>query len=526
MKSNRGMLVWAPIVVLLCLSAAFSQSNSYQQTNLVSDIPGMAAHTDANLVNPWGISFVPQQPLWIANNGSGTSTIYDQAGATALPPVTIPPPTGGSGTGTVTGTVANTTGGFALNSVPQFFIFATEDGTISAWSQGAAATIAVNNSAAGAVYKGLASGSVGAANFIYAANFSQGRVDVFDASYHPATLAGNFTDPTLPAGYAPFGIQNIGNNQIVVTYALQDVTKHDDVAGAGNGYVSLFDTNGNFVRRIASQGSLNSPWGIAVAPAGFGAFGGALLIGNFGDGRISAFDLSNGSSMGQLNGTNGNPLSIDGLWALEFGGGGTAGDPNALYFTAGLNGETHGLFGSLSAAVAAGTADFSLGAAQTSIALARGGSSTVQINVTGTGGFASSVALSCTNLPAQTSCRFSPPSVIAGSTAVSSMLTVSATSTYPRMAMLRSRGVALLSTLGFGLGGFCFIGSLRRRSKSKLIGMLALGLVCAVMLFQTACGGSKSSNSGGTAGGGGFTMTVDATGGGVTHSTNIVVSVQ
>src|SRR3954447_645913 len=196
MKSNRGMLVWAPIVVLLCLSAAFSQANSYQQTNLVSDIPGMAAHTDANLVNPWGISFVPQQPLWIANNGSGTSTIYDQAGATALPPVTIPPPTGGSGTGTVTGTVANTTGGFALNSVPQFFIFATEDGTISAWSQGAAATIAVNNSAAGAVYKGLASGSVGAANFIYAANFSQGRVDVFDASYHPATLAGNFTDPT------------------------------------------------------------------------------------------------------------------------------------------------------------------------------------------------------------------------------------------------------------------------------------------------------------------------------------------
>jgi uncharacterized protein (TIGR03118 family) len=527
MSSKRLGLTTFLFFTFVLVSAGFSQTNnSYQQTNLVSDVPGTAAHTDSNLVNAWGISFVPQQPIWIANNGSGTSTIYDGTGATALPPVTIPPPTGGTGPAPVTGTVANTTADFSINSLPIFFIFATEDGTISGWSAGANALLKVDNSAAGAVYKGLAIGSTANGNFLYATNFRSGKVDVFDRNYNPATLAGNFSDPNLPAGYAPFGIQNIGNNQIVVTYALQDSTKHDDVAGPGNGFVDLFDTDGRLIRRVASQQTLNSPWGIALAPTNFGDASGALLIGNFGDGHIMAFDLATGNPKGKLNGTNGLPLSIDGLWALEFGGGGAAGDPNSLYFTAGTSGETHGLFGSLSVA-SAGGADFTVGATQSTLTVARGGSSSIEIDVTGMGGFTGSVALSCTGLPSQTSCDFSPPSVTAGSAAVHSTLTVSAASTYARADFLHMHQVMLLSLLSMGVGGFCFVGSLRRRSKAIITGVF--GLLLLAVVLQTACGGgSRSSTSGGGPGGGGsgFPMTVNATGGGVTHTTTINVQVQ
>ena len=208
----------------------------------------------------------------------------------------------------------------------------------------------MDNSASEAVYKGLAIGNNGTANFLYAANFHEGTIDVFDAAYAPATLAGSFSDATIPAGYAPFDIQNIGG-VLYVTYALQDADAHDDVPGLGHGFINKFDLNGNFIARFVSRGSLNSPWGLAVAPAGFGAFANALLVGNFGNGRINAFNPATGALLGQLADDSGHAISIEGLWGLKFGNGGSGGDANTLYFAAGIPGpdqlEDHGLFGSI-----------------------------------------------------------------------------------------------------------------------------------------------------------------------------------
>ena len=336
-------------------------STPFQQTNLVSDIPGMAAHTDPNLVNPWGIVHGASTPFWISDNGQGVSTLYDGSGApfpsTTPRVVTIPPPVG-SDPGTTaapTGIVVNATADFMVSngttSGAALFIFATEDGTISGWNQNVDMGVAIltaDNSANGAIYKGLAMASSGGANFLYATNFNAGTIDVFDRTFAKATLAGSFSDPTIPAGFAPFGIQAIGTN-LYITYAKQDDEKHDDVKGAGNGYVDVFDTSGHLLARFASQGPLNSPWGVALAPAMFGTFSNAILVGNFGDGRINAFDPSSHRFLGQLVDMHQSPITISGLWGLSFGGGANAGDANTLLFTAGLDDEAHGLFGSLQA---------------------------------------------------------------------------------------------------------------------------------------------------------------------------------
>ncbi|MGA2284849.1 MAG: TIGR03118 family protein [Dehalococcoidia bacterium] len=326
--------------------------NSYEQTNLVSDLPGMAILTDANLVNAWGISAGPTTPFWISDNGTGLATLYnvqnpDSPTALSLV-VEIPPETGS----TPTGNVFNPTSDFLVDSVnPARFIFATEDGTISAWSPQLVdsddAVLEVDNSP-GAVYKGIALGHNQDGNFIFAANFRAGTVDVFDRNFAPATLAGSFSDPSLPAGFAPFGIRNIGG-KIYVTYALQDAAKHDDAAGPGNGFVDVYDTNGNLIKRLISNGNLNSPWGLALAPNHFGAFSHDLLVGNFGDGHINAYNIHTGALDGQLDDMNGAPITIMGLWGLAFGNGNAAGPTNTLFFTAGINGEADGLFGSLEA---------------------------------------------------------------------------------------------------------------------------------------------------------------------------------
>jgi uncharacterized protein (TIGR03118 family) len=317
----------------------------------------VAAFTDPNLVNAWGIDSSGSGPIWIANNGSGTSTVYHGNG-TALPLlVTIPAGAANTeGSGVPTGVVFNGTGQFMVteNSIggPAFFIFAGEDGTISGWNPAADATNAVlpasaDLSATGAVYKGIALGSTDAGNFLYATDFHNGFVQVFDSTFTPTTT---FTDTTLTAlGFAPFGIANIGGN-LYVTFAMQDVDKHDDVAGPGLGYIDEFDTSGTLIRQFAAQGTLNSPWGMSLAPGNFGTFSGALLVGNFGDGRINAFDLSSGDFLGQMMRPNGKtPLAIDGLWGLHFGNGGSGGRKNLLFFTAGPDGESHGLFGSIRA---------------------------------------------------------------------------------------------------------------------------------------------------------------------------------
>jgi uncharacterized protein (TIGR03118 family) len=335
------------------LAAAFADpaDAAYVQTNLVSDIPLLAAFTDPNLKNPWGIASSATSPFWVSNNGTGTATLYNGAGQPQALVVTIPPPPGGTGPGTPTGQVFNGGAGFELvpNQAARF-IFATEGGTIAGWNPATSATNAitkVDNSASGAIYKGLAIGNNGSGDFLYAANFANATIDVFDSSFGAAALGGSFTDPNLPSGFAPFNVQNLSGT-LYVTYAVVGAGG-DDVPGAGNGIVDAFDTNGNLLKRLVTGGALNSPWGLALAPAGFGEFAGALLVGNFGDGVINAFDPTTGTLLGTLLDSTSNPIANEGLWGLRFGNGGNGGNPNTLYFTAGLNDEKNGLFGSIAA---------------------------------------------------------------------------------------------------------------------------------------------------------------------------------
>jgi len=357
MKRVRNVIRRGAIAAIVALAAWPASAQRYIQHNLVSDQPGMAAFTDPNLVNAWGIDSSGSGPIWIANNGTGTSTVY-RGNGTALPlVVTIPAGAANTeGGGVPTGLVFNGTGQFMVteNSVsgPALFIFAGEDGTISGWNPTVDATHAVlppsaDLSATGAVYKGVALGSTTSGNFLYATDFHDGFVQVFDSTFTPTAT---FTDPALTTlGFGPFGIANIEGN-LYVSFAMQDADKHDDVAGPGLGYVDEFDTSGTLIRQFAAQGTLNSPWGMTLAPGNFGTFSGALLVGNFGDGRINAFDKDTGEFLGQMKGPNGKaPISIDGLWGLHFGNGGSGGRRNLLFFTAGPDGESHGLFGSLRA---------------------------------------------------------------------------------------------------------------------------------------------------------------------------------
>ncbi len=352
-----------PVVLLVPPVMAGAQTGgSYVQRNLVSDLPGIARFQDPNLVNAWGLAHSPAGPWEVSDNGTGLSTRYKGNGMGVPPVVTIPLPGGGPG-GAPTGNVFNPTSGFAVSrggaSGPSQFLFATEDGTIAGWNPTVDPThalIAVDRSAVrqgafvGAVYKGLALGQSGSAGLLFATDFRFGVVEEFDAGFH---LVRSFTDPVLAADcplpgqcFAPFGIQNIAGD-LYVSFALQNKVHHDDVAGAGNGFVDVFDTSGNLIRRFASGGSLNSPWGLALAPAHFGTFSNDVLAGDFGDGRINAFDPATGAFLGQLQDQNDHPITINGLWGLAFGNGGLAGDTTTLFFASGLNDEADGLFGTI-----------------------------------------------------------------------------------------------------------------------------------------------------------------------------------
>ncbi|MFB3826302.1 MAG: TIGR03118 family protein [Bryobacteraceae bacterium] len=322
----------------------------YEQRNLVSDMPGPAEKTDPNLVNPWGLSMNPTGPFWVSNNRTGTSTLYNTAGDVNPLVVRIPAATGRTGNSTPTGQVWNGTPGFELApGKPARFLFVTEDGTVAGWQPDVDASNAitmVDNSGSGAVYKGMALGVRNGSPVLYAANFGAGTIDAFDYAFRPLATGGGFNDPNLPAGFAPFNIQRIGA-RLYVVYARQDDARHNDVAGAGNGYINVFDSDGNLRQRLVSGGPLNSPWGMAIAPAFYGDFSNTLLVANFGDGRINAFDVASGEFLGPLTGADGNPIVIDGIWALAVGNGRNGGDATTVYFTAGIAGENHGLLGSL-----------------------------------------------------------------------------------------------------------------------------------------------------------------------------------
>ena len=329
-------------------------ASGFRVTPLVSDGFVAAPTIDPGLVNPWGISYSPTGPFWLSDNGTGLSTLYDSSGAKIPLTVNVAPPAGGSGSAP-TGQVFNgsSTDFMVSNgssSAAAAFIFDTEDGTISGWAPSLGPTqsyLAVDHSNAGAVYKGLAIGTLGGNQYIYASNFRAGDVEMYDSHFN---LIGSFTDPTVAAGYAPFNVQDIGDT-LYVSFALQDAAKHDDVAGAGNGYVDAFSLNGTFERRIVSKGAqVNSPWGLDIAPSDFGAFANDLLVGNFGDGTISVFDPTSGGFLGMLSGPGGVPLHLGDLWGLINGNGGAGGDAGAVYFTAGIVDEAHGVFGEISPA--------------------------------------------------------------------------------------------------------------------------------------------------------------------------------
>lgn len=329
----------------------------YVQTNLVSDLPGLAQFTDPNLVNPWGMSFSATSPFWISDAGHGTATLYSITGSPQALVVAIPPAT--TGAGRPSGQVFNTGGStdFMVTnpatgaSAKSVFIFAGLDGTISGWSPALNAGVpavqnqaflGVNNHAAGAVYTGLATGNDGARNLLYAANTSLRRIDVFDGTFSPTTLAGDFSDPNGTTGFSPFNVQALGGHLFVAYKG----------SGFTGGFVDEFTMDGTFVRRF-SGGSINSPWGMTLAPPDFGPFSNALLIGDFNGGNsantaglINAFDPNTGSFLGLLTNPSGGDIALDGLWSLDFR---TTGTPGDLFFSAGIQGQRHGLFGTLAA---------------------------------------------------------------------------------------------------------------------------------------------------------------------------------
>jgi uncharacterized protein (TIGR03118 family) len=355
-------------------------SANFLQTNLVSDLPGLARLVDPTLHNAWGISLSPNGwAFWVSSNGGGVSELYlgDVNGNPLSAPfkVTIP-------NGTPTGQVFNpnqpimsngNSTDFSVtdgtNTAPSVFIFASRSGAITGWNPGVGAPIQtpfgmLSGTAEvgfladdGAIYDGLAIGDFGGAHFLYAADFHNGKIDVINGQFQlvePGTNGfGTFTDPNLPQGFAPFNIQNLGG-KLYVTYAKQDATATRDVAGAGNGFIDVFDTSGHLLQRLVSGGALNSPWGLALAPANFGSFSNDLLVGNFGDGTISAYNPTTGALVGQMLDANGNAIHIDGLWGLAFGNGVSSGPANTLFFSAGINGGRDGLFGSLQATAPGG----------------------------------------------------------------------------------------------------------------------------------------------------------------------------
>ncbi|PTR17594.1 MULTISPECIES: TIGR03118 family protein [unclassified Nitrosospira] len=317
----------------------------FNQTNLVSS--DLVAHPapigDPDIKNAWGMSFGPSNPFWISGNGSGKSVIYSVDPVTQVPTqqplkVTIP------GNGSVTGQVFNSN---AASFNGNQFLFVSEDGTVSGWRPALGSTAeAIAPASSANVYKGVALGSVGGNDYMYAANFRAGTIDVHKGVNGAPSLPGSFSDPTLPAGYAPFNIQNL-DGSLYVAYAKQDADKSDEVSGPGTGFVDKFSLSGDFIGRVASGGALDAPWGMAIAPSSFGNMAGDLLVGNFGDGHINVYDATTHAFLGQVTGANNSPLAVDGLWAISPGNDGSAGSSHLLYFTAGPDSEANGLFGVL-----------------------------------------------------------------------------------------------------------------------------------------------------------------------------------
>lgn len=532
-KFVRCLLLASPLTAFTLISAqtAVAQAASaYQQTNLVSDGAVQAAHTDPTLINPWGVSVGPQ--FWIDSAGSGLSEVDDASGNQVFA-VTVPSATG-KPHGNPAGTVANNDS--AVFNIPGMgsaqFIFGDLDGSIAAWNAHTPqAVLVVNNSAAHAVYTDIAIDKNSTGTFLLAANLTGGTVDVFDSNFAPTHLAGKFSDPSLPTGAAPYGIHAIGNN-IFVTYTQRDSTGHQ-VFGAGAGYVDEFDDNGNLVKQAISGGNLNAPWGMALAPAGFGGLGGKLLVANFGDGMINAYDPVSFSFMGTLRDASGAPIVNSGLWEIVFGANGL-GDPNTLYFAAGINSEKDGLFGAITPAVPVGAADFSIQAAAGSLTVTGGQSGNVTLSLAASNGFNGAVTFSCTGLPSGDSCSFNPATANLSGTASVSVTTTINTAVTPTptptgyivsglaSSFINGHSVAALA-FAFPLGLFGLLG-LRRRSV-LLRGSLLAVAIALYTVSMTGCSGNSAKPPTPTPTPSTSQVMINATSGKITHSVAVSLTV-
>ena len=491
------------------------------------------------LINPWGVSIGPA--FWIDTAGTGFSLVEDASGNKQFS-VTIPPAVASEKNGSPAGTVFNADATVFMipGSGSAQFLFGNLDGSIAAWNTSTAQPVTVvNNSSAKAAYTDIAVVKNNTGTFLLAANFASKSVDVFDGTFKPAKLAGSFSDPNLPAGYSPFGIHTIGNN-VYVAYAQVGANGFESV-GAGLGVVDQFDLNGNLLVEAIVGGNLNAPWGMALAPAGFGTFGGDLLVGNFGDGIINVYDPASFALKGQITDASGAPIANPGLWEIVFGAGSTttgtpatAGDPNTLYFAAGINNEKGGLFGSISAAAATGAGDFAITAPTPNVSVNAGQAASVQVSLAGMNGFNGAVTLSCAGLPTGASCSFSPATPTLSGTNPTTVTVAIATAaastpapTNPYSASLGGHGMMLAGMLPLGMLG---LAGFRKRLMNRRGALLMLA--CMLTIGGLAgCGGMKSTAPGSTTTGTPSPtpttsqVTINATSGALTHSVTVVLTV-
>jgi uncharacterized protein (TIGR03118 family) len=528
-----------PIAALLiaattaCSPATAQVAGTFQVTNILSDGFVPATTTDPGFVDPWGVS--GGNTLWIDTAVTGFSYLSSVAGVLGTFKAIVPTASG-SGTGSPTGTVQNTTPGFILsNASKASFLFATLDGTISGWNGGTSATgnhalIAINNHSQNAVYTDLALVTNTTGTFLLAPNFGQGaKVEIYNTAFQPAALAGTFTDPNIPAGYAPYSIKVLGT-QVFVSYMLRTTTGtnlYQEILGTNTGFVSVFDVNGNFVSRVVTGGNLNSPWGVAIAPAGFGIYGGDLLIGNLGDGLITAYSpTAPYNYLGMVADSSGKALSYPGLWDI-FVSSSTAANPNAIYFTAGLAQETHGLLGVISnSTTATSTPTFNVSASSQVVTVGVGASATLTLSVAPSNSFAGAVTLACSGLPTGATCSFSPASLTVTATAPATttltLQTSAGMANLVRPALKTpSRGpwsVSLALLLPFG--SLLALRRSRRVANLRILGVFAVLLASAALVV--GCGGSSTpATPVGTS-----NVTVTATSGSVAQTTVVAVTVK
>jgi uncharacterized protein (TIGR03118 family) len=498
---------------------AHAQVNNYTQTNLVSNVPGLALTVDDDLLRPWGMAASANSPFRVAENGKGKFKSYSASGAQQDPRGIIAVPTGTTLPASPTGVAANTTGLFKPSDspLPSPFLFATRQGTISAEYADANGDIrtttilVINRSSQGAEYTGLALLAPDCcAPFLAVADFHRGFIDTFTSFFDPLGIPGAFTDPNLPSGYSPWNVVVVGT-RVFVTYALQDAGQHDPEAGAGNGIVDIYNLDGSFVRRFASNGPLNVPSGVAQASAAFGAFSNDILIGNLGDGLINAFNPSTGEFVGTVKDGNGNSITNADLHNLIFGDG-SVGNANTLYLTAGLAGGVNGLFAAITVNTSGARPDFSLTATPPSVTVAAGQTANFTVTAAPQANFRGSFAFSC-NAPAGVTCNLGTQTIdpVTGSATVSVTATESS-----------STHAALAAAMA--LPGFLFVGAgFRRRTRGILVSLLAF-VILTVMAGVSGC--SSYSGSQMTPQPTTQSLSVTVTSSGVSHATMLTLQVQ